>query len=406
MKNCERKKVGIFVITFFCLLLPLQPESKEEVLVIKGGEIHTVSGDVIQKGILVLKDGKIQSVGKNIAIPKGARKINAEGLIVTPGIIDARSNLGVREPRNVKSYFDPARRIIEFFTPIENSTWLKGGVTTTYITPPPNDILGGFGAVVKLIGSKEEAVISDQAGMSVSFGEFAFRGIGTPSTRQGRLGKLRQEFIRAQEYLESQKAGKNSGESGESEDTESEAAKYAAIFKVLNREVPIRVFVNTPDDIMAALRIAKEFNLRMVIDSGAGAHKVAHFLAEADVPVVVGPSIMSLGSGGPFEMFAHTPENASRLYEAGVKVALSTNSRGGSSILEEGVVAKSHGLPEVAALRAITLAAAEILGVADRLGSIEPGKDADLVLWKGHPLSTWGETQTVIVNGKIVFERE
>jgi imidazolonepropionase-like amidohydrolase len=157
---------------------------------------------------------------------------------------------------------------------------------------------------------------------------------------------------------------------------------------------------------MTALRVAKEFNLRVVIDSGAGAHRIAHILAEAQVPVVVGPSIMSLGSGGPLEMFAHTPENAGRLHRAGVKVALSTSTRWGRSVLLEGVVAKSHGLPEDAALKAVTLNAAEILGVADRLGSIEAGKDADIVIWKGHPLNTWGETRIVIVGGKIVYRRK
>lgn len=105
-------------------------------------------------------------------------------------------------------------------------------------------------------------------------------------------------------------------------------------------------------------------------------------------------------------MFAHTPENAGKLHKAGVKVALSTNSRWGRSVLLEGVVAKSHGLPEDAALKAVTLNAAEILGIADRLGSIEAGKDADIVIWKGHPLNTWGETRTVIVDGKIVYERK
>ena len=114
---------------------------------------------------------------------------------------------------------------------------------------------------------------------------------------------------------------------------------------------------------------------------------------------------MGLGGGGLYEMFAHTPENAGRLHRAGVKVALCTNSRWGRSVLLEGVVAKSHGLPEAEALKAVTLHAAEILGVSERLGSIEPGKDADIVIWTNHPLSTWGESQVVIVDGQIVFER-
>lgn len=178
-----------------------------------------------------------------------------------------------------------------------------------------------------------------------------------------------------------------------------------ALGKVLRREVPLRTVANMPDDIMSALRIAKEFDLKVVIDLGAGAHKVVEALAKSKVPVVVGPSIMGLGSGGPLEMYAHTPENAGLLHKAGVKIALSTDMGFGRSVLLEGLIAKSHGLPEDAALRAITLDAAEILGVSDRLGSIEAGKDADIVIWKNHPLNTWGESRIVIVNGTVVFER-
>jgi len=379
------------------LFIPLNALTKGSILAIKGGEIHTISQGVIRKGTVLIEDGKILSVGKNISIPSGAKVINAEDLIITPGIIDARSGLGLNIRRARENYINPSLRITDFFTPVEDSTWLKCGVTAIYITPPAQNLLGGFGAVVKLVGNKEEAVVSEEAGMSISIGESALRGSNIPTTRQGRVGRLRQEFVRAIEYMELREKG------GKAEDAD---PNFEAIIRVILREVPLRVLANTPDDIMTALRVAKEFNLRVVIDSGAGAHRVAHLLAEAQVPVVVGPSIMSLGSGGPLEMFAHTPENAGRLHKAGVKVALSTDSRWGRSVLLEGVVAKSHGLPEDAALRAVTLSAAEILGVADRLGSIEAGKDADIVIWKGHPLSTWGETRTVIVGGKVVYERK
>jgi len=387
----------ILIIAFLLLFIPLNALPKGGVLAIKGGEIHTVSGGVLKKGTVLIENGKILSVGKNISIPPGAKVINAEGLIVTPGIIDARSSLGLARSRARENYINPSLRIIDFFTPVKDSTWLKCGVTAIYITPHAQNLLGGFGAVVKLVGNKEEAVVSEAAGMSVSIGESALRGSSIPTTRQGRVGRLRLEFVRAIEYMELRKKG------GNAEDANPD---LEAILRVIRREVPLRVLANTPDDVMTALRVAKEFNLRVVIDSGAGAHRVAHLLAEAQLPVVVGPSIMSLGSGGPLEMFAHTPENAGRLHEAGVKVALSTNSRWGRSVLLEGVVAKSHGLPEDVALRAVTLKAAEILGVADRLGSIEAGKDADIVIWKGHPLSTWGETKTVIVDGNIVYERK
>jgi imidazolonepropionase-like amidohydrolase len=387
----------ILIIALLLLFIPLNALTKGSILVIKGGEIHTISQGIIKKGTVLIEDGKILSAGKNISIPPGAEVINAEGLIVTPGIIDARSSFGLTRSRAREDYINPSLRIIDFFTPVEDSIWLKCGVTAIYITPPAQNLLGGFGAVVKLVGNREEAVVSEAAGMSVSIGESAFEGNGVPTTRQGRVGRLRQEFVRAIDYMEFRKKG------GSAEDAD---PNLEAILRVIRREVPLRVLANTPDDVMTSLRVAKEFNLRVVIDSGAGAHRVAHLLEEARVPVVVGPSIMSLGSGGPLEMFAHTPENAGRLHRARVKVALSTNSRWGRSVLLEGVVAKSHGLPEDAALRAVTLSAAEILGVAGRLGSVEAGKDADIVIWKGHPLNTWGETRTVIVDGKIVYERK
>jgi imidazolonepropionase-like amidohydrolase len=388
---------SILIVAILLLLLPLQALTKGEVLAIKGGEIHTVSGGVIKTGTVLIEDGKILSVGKSISIPRGAKVIDAKGLIVTPGIIDARSSLGTSRRRDIKNYINPALRMIDFFTQLKISPWLECGVTATYITPSPRNLLGGFGAVVKLAGNKEEAVVNEAAGLSVSIGESALEGEGIPTTRQGRVGRLRQEFVRSVEYMELRKKGGSA---------ENEDPNLEAIARVIRREVPMRIFANTPDDIMTALRVAKEFNLKVVVDSGAGAHRVAHILAEAQVPVVVGPSIMGLGSGGQLEMFAHTPENAGRLHRAGVKVVLSTNSRWGRSVLLEGVVAKSHGLPEDASLRAVTLNSAEILGVSDRLGSIEPGKDADVVIWKGHPLNTWGETKTVIIDGKIVYERK
>lgn len=389
IKNC----VLYFFAFTFLFLIPALAGAQVGNLAIQGGEIHTVSGSVIQNGVVLISEGKIQAVGMDISIPTGVRIINAEGMIVTPGIIDARSSFGVRGASDRSNLISPARRIIDGFRQRQDSEWLRGGVTAVYITPGPQNLLGGFGAVVKLAGTGDEAVVKEIAGMSASFGESALDAFEAPTTRQGMVGILRQEFIRAGEYIEYRTT------------PDTLIQNVEAIAKVLRREVTLRVFANTPDDIMTALRVAKEFDLKLVIDSGAGAYLVADVLAESEVPVVVGPNIRGLGGGGPYEMFAQTPENAGRLHKAGVKVALSTNSGSGRTVLLEGVVAKGHGLPEAAALKAVTLDAAEILGVSERLGSIEPGKDADIVIWKDHPLSTWGESRIVIVNGQIVFER-
>jgi imidazolonepropionase-like amidohydrolase len=372
--------------------------AKKKVLAVKGGEIHTLSSGILKDGIILIEGSKIHSVGSQLEIPKSAKVIDARGMIVTPGIIDARTSYGQERFRGGREFIQPAHRVVDSFKQRDNSSWLKGGVTAVYIAPPPTCLLGGLGSVVKLVGSGEEAVVRPEAGMSLSFAESAlqFPSRNKPTTRQGMLGRLRQEFVRAEGYLDQREKGTWPGE---------EDIQLDAIGKVLRHELPLRVVVNMPDDIMSALRFAEEFNAELVIDLGAGAHKVAELLAKSNVPVVVGPSMMGLGSGGALEMYAHTPENAGILHKAGIKVALCTDMGFGRSILLEGLIAKSHGLPEEAALRAITLNAAEILGVSDRIGSIEPGKDADIVIWKKHPLSTWGESQKVIVNGTIVFER-
>ncbi len=394
----KTNKLIVILLGLLLIFCAHKVDAKKNVLVIKGGQVHTISSGVIKNGTVLIEGHKIRLVGNTIQIPKGANVIDAKGLIVTPGIIDARTSFGLKNLGRRREFIQPASTVIDSFKQQENSQWLKGGVTTVYVTPPPTSLLGGFGAVMKLVGGKEKAVILETAGLSLSFGESALQFVSRkkPTTRQGMLGRLRVEFIKAKEYLDLYKKESGSGEKD---------VQLEALGKVLRREIPLRAVANMPDDIMSVLRFANEFNIELVIDLGAGAHEVAGYLAKAKVPVVVGPSIMGLGSGGPLEMYAHTPENAGLLHKAGVKVALSTDMGFGRSVLLEGLIAKSHGLPEEAALKAVTLNAAEILGVSDRLGSIEVGKDADIVIWKNHPLNTWGESQIVIINGAIVFER-
>jgi imidazolonepropionase-like amidohydrolase len=387
------------IVLGLILLIPIQIlNAKEKMTAIKGGEIHTLSSGILKDGIILIEGTKILSVGRQLEIPENARIIDAAGMIITPGIIDARTTYGLKRFGGRREFIQPGSRILDSFKQAANSKWLKGGVTAVYVTPSPTSLLGGLGAVVKLVGGKEEAIVRAEAGMSLSIGESAlqFASGNKPTTRQGMLGRVREEFVRAEEYLAQCENGTWPGEKD---------VHLEAIGKVLRRELPLRAAVNMPDDISSALRFAEEFNVELVIDLGAGAHKVAELLAKSEVPVVAGPSILGLGSGGALEMYAHTPENAGLLHRAGVKVALSTDMGFGRSVLLEGLIAKSHGLPVAESLKAITLNAAEILGVSDSLGSIEPGKDADIVIWKNHPLSTWGESRIVIVNGAIVFER-
>jgi imidazolonepropionase-like amidohydrolase len=350
---------------------------------IVGATVLTGTGETIENGTILIRGGKIESVSKGAAAPQGATIVDAAGLFATPGFIDAFSRFGIKgENWDRESLLAPGRNVLDRFEPEADSPWLRSGVTSTYVAPGGQNLLGGYGAVVKLTGT----VVRDRAALAASFGETALDAFEAPTTRQGMVGILRQTFIRAQEDATLEKA-------------------QEPISRVLAKEVPLHALVNTPDDILTALRFAKEFDLRLVLVAAMGGHQVARDIAAASVPVIVAPSIIGIGDGGPYEGFGHTPANAARLHEAGVTVALATFGSRGRSVALEGVVAKAHGLPDQAALEAVTRAAATILGVSDRIGTLEAGKDADVVLWKGQPLTTWAQTQRVIVDGVTRFER-
>ncbi len=393
-------KPGRFIAVVFAFVtLGAHAAAQDQVTAIRGARIYTVSGPVIDEGVVLIRNGTIEAVGRAVTIPPGATVIEAKGQIVTPGIIDARTGFGVNpvDAWETSGALVPQVRVVESFTLRPNSDWLREGVTAVYVTPGPENVLGGMGAVVKLAGRTSDVVVSDAAGMSASLGEVPKQSFGeaAPRTRMGEVALIRDALVRAQEYAQRVQAGGATPRD----------LGLEALGRVLRREVPLRVQANTPEDIMSAVRIGQEFNVRVVIDVGVGAHVVAAELAKAGVPVVVGPNMIGAGFGGRYEFAEQTEENAARLWRAGVQIALSTDDDGGRSVVMEAAIAKAHGLPEDQALRAVTLAAAEILGVAGRLGSIDRGKDADLVIWDRHPLNTWAKTQKVIVNGRVVFDR-
>ena len=386
--------INVVIVSFIsCLCWP-----QEHPMAIRGGQIFTGQGDIIEDGTIIFEKGKIISIGKDIPLPSNTEIIDADGLFVTPGYIDAYSHIGLdgmteefygrgEEGQGAlwdsENLINASRRVFPKLEEISESQWLRTGVTTTYVSPGPQNLAGGIGIIIKLTGK----VVKETAAMSGSFGETALNAFETPTTRQGMISILRQTFVRAQEdALE--------GDDG-------------PIFaQILSGSLPFRVVVNTPDDILTALRLADEFKLKLILDSVAGGHVVAESIANAGVPVVVGPSIINIGDGGSYETFAHTPANAAKLHKAGVRVALGTSAHGiWRSVAMEAVVAKAHGLPEAAALKAVTSEAASILGIADRTGTLAPKMDADIVIWEGRPISTWAIAKKVIVDGITQFER-
>lgn len=372
-------------------------------IAVVGGEVHRGDGEVIPGATVLIENGKIAAVGSGLDLPDGAEVIEADGRVVTPGLIDSLTLLGA-EPSGAAAAVSvtggpaaamtPAARAADRFAEDLAPLWLREGVTTVYLSPDPRRLIGGMGAVVKLAGPRETAVVQEEAAVAASFGESAVGdrppGREQPAgrtTRQGMIYDLRQTLIRAQEDAVGGAAGRTLG-------------------RLLAGETPLRMLLNTPDDLETALRVAQEFDLRLVLDQAAGAAAVADRLAAADIPVVVGPAILGIGDGGPMELRSHSPATAGALHRAGVRIALSTFAGRGRSVAMEAVVAWAHGLPREAALSSVTAGAAEILGVSDRVGTLAPGLDADLVIWTEHPIGTYARPQVVLVDGRVVFRRE
>ena len=369
---------------------------------IVGGEVHTGDGEVLPEATVVIEDGQITAVGPGVELPEGAEVIAAEGMVVTPGFIDSQTFLGsgptaggalINLTGEAGDAIAPQVRAVDRFAEGLAPLWLQSGVTAAYLAPDPRLLIGGTGAVVKLAGSADTAIVSEETAVAASFGETAVGdtapGREAPAgrtTRQGMIYDFRSTLIRA---------GEDS----------IEGAAGGVMGRLLAGELPLRMLANKPDDIETALRVAGEFELRLVLDQAAGASAVASRLAEAGVPVVVGPSVIGIGDGGPMELKGHSPATAGDLHAAGVKIALSTFGSRGRSVAMEAIVAWAHGLPREAALAAVTADAAAILGVEDRVGRIAPGLDGDVVIWDSHPIGTYARTTVVLVDGAVVFRR-
>lgn len=381
-------------------------------IAIINGKIYTISGGIIEKGTVLIEDGKIRAVGKGLDAPRGARVFDAAGKVVTPGIIDAHTHLGIHEEgigfegRDYNEMTEPVTpymRAIDGINPDEPGTRdaLAGGVTTVISGPGSANVIGGESVAIKTYGRViDRMVIRQPAGLKVAFGENPKRVYNelkkTPMTRMGIAALLRKTLVEGQNYLAKIERAKGDPEKMPERDLGMEA-----VARVLRREMPLRAHAHRADDMMTAIRIAEEFNVLLSLEHATEGHKIADELARRGIPAVVGPTLTSRTK---FELRDKTFETPRILYEAGVKFALMTD----HPVIPvqylplAAALAVREGLPEDAALRAITLSAAEIIGVADRIGSIEPGKDADLVIWSKLPLDPQARAEKVFVDGALV----
>jgi imidazolonepropionase-like amidohydrolase len=382
-------------------------------LALTGGNIFTMVGDNIENGTVLIKDGNIIEIGESIAIPSGTEIIRVNGRIITPGLIDAHNHIGMFEEiyrvegddgNEMTDPLTPHLRAIDAVNPedLAFQDALKGGVTTVVTGPGSANILGGEMAALKTWGKTvEDMIVKFPIGLKAALGENPKRVYGTtskaPHTRMASAAILREALVSAQNYIKKQENWIN----GEKDKHEPERdLKLESISRVLKREIPLRVHAHRADDIMTAVRIAREFDLKIIIEHCTEGYKVADELARLNIPAIIGPIITNRAK---VELQGINLSNGKYLEKAGVNFAIMTD----HPVVPIQYLALSAGLTvqgglsEKTALQAITVNAAKLLGL-NGLGTLEKGQKADLVVWSGHPFDLRSKVELVYINCNLL----
>ena len=381
-------------------------------LLIQNAHILPIVGDEIENGSLLLDQGKIAAIGPQLPVPPGAEVIDAQGRLVTPGCIDAHCHVGLDneamnwEGADFNEMVDPITpqmRAIDSINPLDEglADAVQGGVTTVCTGPGSANVVGGTFAVIKLYGKRvDKMILKDPAAMKCAFGEnpkgcYGKNGSKAPMTRMGTAALLRELLFKARRYRDDKLSGKEPAFD----------MKLEAMLPVMAGEIPLKCHCHRADDILTAVRIAKEFGLRATLDHCTDGELIADELAEEDFPVFIGPS---LGHKSKIELKNKSFTTPGVLNRAGLTVSIITD----APVIPLRYLpmcaglAVNSGLDKAEAWKAITINPAVSLGVADRVGSLEPGKDADVVIWTADPLSEiGGEAWCTIIDGRVVYHR-
>ena len=382
-------------------------------LLIRNARLFTMEGDgCIDGGDVLMDGGKVVATGTNLSAP-GAKVIDAHGAYATPGFVDPHTHIGLwadgerddtGDGNEATDPVTPQLRALDAVDPVDPcfAEACRAGVTSVAAGPGSANVLGGQFLAMKTHGkSLKTMLIKEPLAMKAAFGENPKHVYGSngkrPGTRMGTAAVLREAFYEAREYME-KRAGK---------DADKRPAfnlKNEALAMVLRRELLLKMHAHRADDILTAIRLVKEFDLRASVEHCTEGHLIADELREAGVGVILGPLLCDRSKPELKRLSMKAP---AILHRAGVKFALMT---------DHGVIPEQYlpveaglcvreGLPEMEAMRAITINAAEVIGLSERIGSLAPGKDADVVLFDGHPLETRTRASLVIVDGEIVYER-
>src|SRR5690554_203498 len=377
------------------------------------GKIYTMAGEIIEGGSVLIADGKIREVGADIQIPGGVEIIDAGGKIVFPGIIDAHTHLGIGEDRlgwegrdynEMSDPVTPHLRAIDAINPREPG--LKNarlnGVTTVATGPGSANVLGGESVAIKTCGrTVDEMIIKNPIGIKAALGENPKAVYGeknrSPQTRMAVAALLREYLIKAQDYLAEKELMEEKGEHFKRD------LKMESLIPVLKKELPLKAHAHRADDIMTIIRIAREFDIKVTLEHCTEGHQIAEEIARSGFPAIVGPT---LSGKTKVELADQSFSTPGILAGAGVRVAIMSDHPvvPTENLPVYAALAVKAGMPEEEALKAITINPAIILGIDGRVGSIEPGKDADLAIFDRHPLDIQARVERVFINGEEVVD--
>ena len=382
-------------------------------LLIKNGYIKTMAGEEFENGSILIDGGKIVQVAQEISVPTDCDVIDAEGRLVTPGCIDAHCHIGLDNEgmgwegwdyNEIVEPLTPQLRAIDSINPQDEafSLAVRGGVTSAVTGPGSANVVGGTFTAIKLYGNRvDKMIIKDPIAMKCAFGENPKSCYGksmkkSPMTRMGTAALLRELLFKTKRYMADKEAGKEPAFD----------MALEAMIPVIKGEIPLKAHAHRADDILTSIRIAKEFNVKITLDHCTEGALIADELAEEGLSAFVGPSLTNKSKVELRNLSFTTP---AVLHAAGVPISIITD----APVIPlqylpmcAGLAVKA-GLDKEEAWKAITINPAVQTGIGDRVGSIEPGKDADIVIWDADPLSAiGGQAYITVIDGKVIYKAD
>lgn len=386
-------------------------------ILIKNGRIFTMAGKTYEPGSLLIKDGKIYQIEREIEVDRNelSEIIDASNCWVMPGLIESHCHIGITEEKKgfegddcneMKKPITPYIRGLDAINPMDSAfhNAISAGITSMMVGPGSSNVVGGQFTFIKADGRCiDDMVLLEPAAMKTAFGENPkanYNDLGMiPTTRMTMAAMLREELFDAKAYLRDKEKAEKNGEEFEPD------FKKECWVPVLRKQIPLKAHVHRADDILTAIRIAKEFDLEMTLDHCTEGHLIAEEIKASGFPAVIGPTFASRSK---IEVQNMDFKTAGILHKHGVKVSICTDhpvTRIQYLPICAGFAAK-EGLGIEEGLRAVTINAAEICRVSGRVGSLEAGKDADIAIFDGNPMEVFTRALFTIINGEVIYRAD